>query len=65
MNYIAFDQIRQSGKADMRVRPDIHPVAGAKRCRTQRVEEGPDHAALFGREGAPHFEAVAEIAEPR
>src|SRR4029079_16815861 len=52
------------GKADMRMRPHVHALAGHVLHRAEMVEEdeGPDHLPLAMRQRAPHGKAVAEVA---
>jgi hypothetical protein len=61
------EQIGDGGKADMRMRPHVHALAGDELHRAEMVEEdeGPDHLPLAMRQRAPHLETVAEIAGSR
>src|SRR5262249_6063183 len=63
---LAVEQERHGGKPDMRMRPHIDALPGAKDRRTEMIEEDErtDHSPVDMREPAPHFEA-AEIDGPR
>ena len=64
---LAVEQIGDGGKPDMRMRPHVEAVAGAKFRRPEMIEEdeGPDHARARRRQRAAHREAVAEIDRAR
>src|ERR1700681_3765951 len=51
----------------MRMRADVHALAGHELHRSEMIEEdeGPDHLALAVRQRAAHLEAVAEVAGAR
>src|SRR5262249_15052578 len=63
----AVKQIGDGGKADMRVRPHVHALAGDELYRAKMIEEdeGPDHLALAVRQRATHLKSVAEVAGAR
>ena len=63
MHDFAVEQVSHRGKPDMRMRPHVEAVAGAKFSRAEMVEENkrPDHSRARRRQCAPHREAVAKI----
>ena len=60
MEYFAFEQVRHGGEADMRMRPDVHPLAGREDGDTHLVEEGEGthHAARHGGENPTNLETT-------
>jgi hypothetical protein len=60
----AVEQVGDGGKADMRMRTNVHALAGDELHRSEMVEEDerPDHLPLAMRQRTPHHEAIAEIA---
>jgi hypothetical protein len=67
MHDAAVEQIGDGGQANMRMRADVHALAGDELHRPEMIEEdeGPDHLALAVRQRAPHFKSIAEVAGAR
>ena len=63
----AVEQIGDGGEPDMRMRANVHALAGHELHRPEMIEEdeGPDHLALAVRQRAAHLESVAEVAGAR
>ena len=63
----AVKQIGDGGEPDMRMRANVHALAGHELHRPEMVEEdeGADHLPLAVRQRAPHLETVAEVAGAR
>src|SRR5258708_2170432 len=60
MHDLAFEQVGDRGKADMRVRPHVDAVAGLEHRRPEMVEEDerPDHARAPRRQRPMHLKAA-------
>ena len=63
----AVEQIGDGGEPDMRMRANVHALAGHELHRPEMVEEdeGADHLPLAMRQRAAHLESVAEVAGAR
>ncbi len=63
----AVEQIGDGGQANMRMRADVHALAGEELHRAEMVEEdeGADHLPLAMRQRAADLKSVAEIAGAR
>ena len=63
----AVEQIGDGGEPDMRMRADVHALAGHELHRSEMIEEdeGADHLPLAVRQRAAHLESVAEVAGAR
>jgi hypothetical protein len=67
MHDAAVEQIGDGGEPDMRMRPDVHALAGDELHRAEMIEEDEraDHLPLAVRQRAAHREAIAKIADAR
>src|SRR5713226_22365 len=63
----AVEQIGDGGEPDMRMRANVHALAGYELHRSEMIEEdeGADHLALAVRQRAAHLESIAEVAGAR
>ena len=63
----AVEQIGDGGEVDVRVRADVHALAGRQPRRAELVDEDerPDHRPLSRRQRAPHLELAEVVGDRR